>query len=93
MSLIEHCECGKTLTEAERLVGPVIVERDRWRESARVSEDEILRLRDQLAGAVDRIAELEAALRWAHPAPDRCPTRANRSECPACDALTATEGQ
>jgi hypothetical protein len=51
MSLSGRCDCGKTLTEAERLVGPVIMERERWRESARVSEDEILRLRDQLAGA------------------------------------------
>jgi hypothetical protein len=55
MANIEHCSCGKPLTEAERLIAPVIVERDRWRESAAVSEEEIMRLRDQLAGAVQAI--------------------------------------
>jgi hypothetical protein len=40
---------------------------------------------------VAEVARLREALRWAHPDPERCPTRANRGACLACDALASDE--
>jgi hypothetical protein len=63
-------------SEAERLVGPVIVERERWRETARVSEDEILRLRDELAGAVEEVQAIMATVdARVVPLANPCPSR------------------